>query len=360
MIRRDQRGRLLLMASTFIALGLGAAGVTLPVAAAVLPSCLHDAGPDAAAEASARFKTLDVMDFDIFSNHLWDRIDETQSTDIFYQMPDGSTTNGLSAHLGIMQFVTSFIPDARITGHPVCIASGDWTAMIGTFEGTFSKPMANAAGGPPMPPTGKSFRTEMATLSRWRGPVMDHVLLFWDNADLGKQMGYIPGPATPKGDPGPYPPSGTDAGVSPGEVTRRLAVLDDMDFVVWSKQQWDRIPESHAADVVVVLPDGRVIKGLPDHLRDMKALFVWAPDARITKHPVKFGQGEWTVLVGEMQGTFSQPMPNPAGGSPIAPTGKPFDVQMTTFSHWNGEGKMDREDPFWDNQAWMKQIGLAQ
>lgn len=275
--------------------------------AGVLPSCQSNAGIPSAAQPDSYFKKLDVMDFDIFSNHIWDRISESQSADVFYQMPDMSTTKGLPAHLGIMKYVTSFIPDARITAHPVCISSGDWTGMIGVFEGTFSKPMAQSDGSKPVPPTGKPFRIQMATISHWQGGAMNQVMLFWDNADLAKQIGLMPGPVTPKGDAGPVPTSGTDAGVSESEIARRLAVLDNMDFVVWSNQEWSKIPESHAEDVTVVLPDGRVIKGLPDHTRDMKDLFVWAPDTKITEHPVKFGQGEWTVLVGEMEGTFSRP-----------------------------------------------------
>jgi hypothetical protein len=34
------------------------------------------------------------------------------------------------------------------------------------------------------------------------------------------------------------------------------------------------------------------------------------------------------------------------------------DVNMTTIGHWTG-GTMDHEWLFWDNQAFMKQIGLA-
>ena len=347
--------------NVYASLGLTLAIYTVPTAssAEVLPSCRSNAGTLSAAQQNPRFATLDEMDFTIFSHQQWDRIAESHSQDIFVQNPDMTTTTDLPPHIDGMKFIAGFIPDARVTGHPVCVSSGDWTAIVGVFEGTFSKPMPNPGAGPPLAPTGQSFRIQMATISRWRGRQMDQEILFWDNADFAKQIGLMRGEITPKGDAGPVPPSGTDEGVSQAEIDRRLHVLDDMDFVVWNNQEWNRVPESHAEDVTVVMPDGRVIRGIADHTRNMQELFVWAPDTKITKHPIMFGQGAWTVMTGEMEGTFSRPMPNPAGSEPIAPTGKRFRLQMATYSHWNSKGKMDREYLFWDTQAWMKQIGLG-
>ena len=34
-----------------------------------------------------------------------------------------------------------------------------------------------------------------------------------------------------------------------------------------------------------------------------------APDTRIETHPVRFGQGEWTGVIGVIEGTFTEPMP---------------------------------------------------
>ena len=46
-------------------------------------------------------------------------------------------------------------------------------------------------------------------------------------------------------------------------------------------------------------------------------------------------------------------------GTTIPPTGKSFSVSMATIGHWK-DGKMDHEWLFWDNQTFMKQIGLAE
>lgn len=137
----------------------------------------------------------------------------------------------------------------------------------------------------------------------------------------------------------------------------RLEKFDELDFEAFSKQNWDMFHKTHTDDVVVIWPDGHETKGFARHIEDMKYMFSYAPDTKITAHPVKFGSGDWTAVIGEMTGTFSKPMVT-ADGRTIQPTGKKFKLQMATIAHWKGE-KFDREYLFWDNQAFMKQIGLA-
>jgi hypothetical protein len=136
-----------------------------------------------------------------------------------------------------------------------------------------------------------------------------------------------------------------------------IARFDDLDFNVFSNQRWDRLHESHAQNVIVHWPDGHATHGIEKHIEDLKAMFVYAPDTRIKVHPVKFGSGAWTSVIGEMQGTFTKPMPG-AGGKTIPPTGKAFKIVMCTVGHWKG-GVMDEEYLFWDNLTFMKQIGLS-
>ena len=76
-------------------------------------------------------------------------------------------------------------------------------------------------------------------------------------------------------------------------------------------------------------------------------MFVFAPDTKIQSHPVKFGSGDWTCVIGEMEGTFSKPMPV-GNGKTIPPTGKKFKLSMCTVGHWKN-GKMIEEYLFWDN-----------
>jgi len=138
----------------------------------------------------------------------------------------------------------------------------------------------------------------------------------------------------------------------------RLTRFDSLDFDFYSNQQWDSLAISHATDIKVYYPDGTITEGLtPQHIDILKPMFVFAPDTKIRSHPVKFGDGDWTAVIGEMDGTFSQPMPI-GNGKSIPPTGKKFKLSVCTIGHWNGE-KMIEEYLFWDNQLFMKQLGLA-
>jgi hypothetical protein len=58
-----------------------------------------------------------------------------------------------------------------------------------------------------------------------------------------------------------------------------------------------------------------------------------------------------------MEGTFTKPMPIAEGNS-LDPTGKTYKIQMATIGHWK-DGVMDEEYLFWDNQEFMKEIGLG-
>jgi len=143
------------------------------------------------------------------------------------------------------------------------------------------------------------------------------------------------------------------------QVTNRLEKFDSLDFEVFSGQKWDRLKESHSKDILVHWPDGHTTKGIDVHINDLKAFFVYAPDTRIEQHPVRIGQGEWTGVVGVIEGTFTKPMPI-GNDKFIQPTNKPYKLTMATIGHWNDKGVMDEEYLFWDNLTFMKQIGLAQ
>jgi predicted ester cyclase len=141
------------------------------------------------------------------------------------------------------------------------------------------------------------------------------------------------------------------------KVEQHLKTFDTLDFDVFSHQKWDRLHESHAKDIVVTWPDGHETKGIDRHIDDLKAMFVFAPDISIQTHPIRFGSGTWTSVTGVMTGTFTQPMPLPDGKA-IPPTGQRFAIGMATIAHWTN-GTMDHEWLYWDNQDFMKQLGLG-
>ena len=137
-----------------------------------------------------------------------------------------------------------------------------------------------------------------------------------------------------------------------------LAKFDTLDFDVYTNQKWDRLAESHSEQILVHYPDGHTSQGLKAHIDELKPMFVFAPDTRIRVHPVKIATGEWTSVIGVIEGTFSQPMPV-GEGKTVAPTGKKFQMKMNTVGHWKN-GVMDEEYLFWDNANFMKQIGVGQ
>lgn len=140
-------------------------------------------------------------------------------------------------------------------------------------------------------------------------------------------------------------------------VEANLATFDDLDYNVFSNRDWKNLHKSHSDNVLVHWPDGHTTTGIQKHIQDLEYMFTYAPDTRIKQHPVKLGQGEWTAVYGIMEGTFTKPMKT-ADGKTIQPTGKAFRLPMATISHWTKAGKMDEEYLFWDNDTYMKQLGI--
>lgn len=142
-------------------------------------------------------------------------------------------------------------------------------------------------------------------------------------------------------------------------LAKNLVTFDTLDYTVFSNQQWVRLHESHSKDVKVNWPDGHFTVGIDRHIKDLAAMFVYAPDTRIKQHPVRFGSadGEWTAVTGVFEGTFTKPMPL-GNGKFIQPTGKAFKLPMCTIGHWK-DGVMVEEWLFWDNMTYMNQLGLG-
>ncbi len=162
-------------------------------------------------------------------------------------------------------------------------------------------------------------------------------------------------PGTKAGEPTPKP-----RGV-PAVLASNLASFDDLDFRVYTGQQWQDLHRSHSKDVLVHWPDGHTTKGIEKHIEDLKVMWTFAPDNRIEEHPVRFGtpDGEWTAVTGWLLGTFTKPMAI-GEGKTIPPTGKAYRIPMATIGHWGKDGIMFEEYLFWDNGEFMRQIGLAQ
>ncbi|WP_375388634.1 ester cyclase [uncultured Amnibacterium sp.] len=161
----------------------------------------------------------------------------------------------------------------------------------------------------------------------------------------------LPNPArTPVPDP-PFP-----KGLTSQEL-RELKKFDHLDFVVFSKQEWSRLGETHAHDIRVHMADGTYTDGLPAHIASLKQLFSFAPDTHISEHPIRIAAGGFTAVTGVMRGTFTKPLTTPQGTVP--PNGKKYAINMVTVGVWNKHETMDEEWLFWDNQSFFQQLGVG-
>jgi SnoaL-like polyketide cyclase len=158
---------------------------------AALPASAAAQKPKAGADAQVQkhLATFDDLDFNVYTGQKWSELHRSHSTDIVVHWPDGHTTKGIQQHIEDLKVMFTFAPDNRIEVHPVKFGSGDWTAVTGWLEGTFTKPMA-LPGGKAIQPTGKAYKLPMATIGHWnKEGVMDEEYLFWDNAEFMKQIG---------------------------------------------------------------------------------------------------------------------------------------------------------------------------
>lgn len=66
-----------------------------------------------------------------------------------------------------------------------------------------------------------------------------------------------------------------------------LETFDELDYNIFTGQKWDELGKSHHKDIIVHWPDGRITRGIDEHIKDLKKMFVYAPDTRIKEHPIK-------------------------------------------------------------------------
>ena len=89
------------------------------------------------------------------------------------------------------------------------------------------------------------------------------------------------------------------------QVSTNLQGMDDLDFTGWNSADWHGVFARHHTDDVLVDWKGQpVTHGIEEHIAAMKAYVDSAGGTppQITSHPIKFGSGEWTCVVGEFEG----------------------------------------------------------
>jgi hypothetical protein len=89
------------------------------------------------------------------------------------------------------------------------------------------------------------------------------------------------------------------------EVTRNLQGMDELDFTGWNGADWKGVfAHYHTDDVLVEVHGQAPTHGIQEHIDAMEALVETAGGTppQIKSHPIGFGSGEWTCVVGEFEG----------------------------------------------------------
>jgi hypothetical protein len=168
-----------------LAFGFGAAEADPIVDGSASDNTCH-LGPDPLVEAHLR--TFDDLDFNVFNNQDWPKLHRSHSNDVKVHWPDGHVTIGLDTHIQDLKNFFVWAPDTRVSEHSEEFGQGPYTGCIGVMEGTFTEPMPIGSG-ITIPPTGRHFRLQFATIGNWQGGVMYEEFLFWDNQEFYRQLG---------------------------------------------------------------------------------------------------------------------------------------------------------------------------
>ena len=92
--------------------------------------------------------------------------------------------------------------------------------------------------------------------------------------------------------------------MSDEQVARNLKGMDDLDFQGWNNADWDGVfAHHHTEDVLVDWKGTPPTQGRQEHIDAMKEFVESAGGTppQITAHPIGFGSGEWTCVIGEFE-----------------------------------------------------------
>ena len=149
---------------------------------------------------------------------------------------------------------------------------------------------------------------------------------------------------------------GTGTGEPSAETARLLRLMKQVDDA-FNIRDYDRfIGQLHTEEVKVIQFGSENTSGRPPHRHVVEETVAAFPDMHVHNDPydIQFGQGQWTVAMGRVSGTFTKPMRAPDGKT-IAPTGKRFETFFTTIAKWKND-QIVEEYVMLDPQDIMKQV----
>ena len=156
---------------------------------------------------------------------------------------------------------------------------------------------------------------------------------------------------------------GFDRGTGTGEptesVAHKLRLMKRADDGYNARDWDDFLGTMQSEDVVVHQIGAPTTRGRDAHRKDMEMWIGAFPDMRVHNDPydIQFGQGDWTVAMGRLSGTFTGQL-NLPDGTVVEPTGKAFETFFTTIGHWKNE-QLDIQYVLYDAQDIMAQIGVS-
>ena len=147
-----------------------------------------------------------------------------------------------------------------------------------------------------------------------------------------------------------------DSGNGDDSVKRHLALFETFVNLGYNIRDWDLVRRIYDKDVVLHIANGETVRSIDNLIENMKNGLP-AHDTKVTSHTIQFGSGDWIAVSMIMEGTFSQPMKMP-DGKIIQPTGKKWRMSQAALVKWKND-KIIESNGFWDNGAFMQQIGVA-
>jgi len=87
-------------------------------------------------------------------------------------------------------------------------------------------------------------------------------------------------------------------------VAHNLEPMDELDFAGWNRADWEGVfTRYHTDDVLVDVHGQAPTHGIGEHIQAMKALVESTGGApvQVKSHPIRFGSGDWTCVVGELE-----------------------------------------------------------
>ena len=88
------------------------------------------------------------------------------------------------------------------------------------------------------------------------------------------------------------------------QVSRNLTSMEELDFKGFNAADWHgTFARYHTDDVLVEVHGQPPTRGIEQHIEAVKG-FVESMGGglQITSHQIRFGSGEWTCVVGELEG----------------------------------------------------------